>query len=723
MARQYRDWVGSAPVLSALASRYAAVALTISAAGPAMALPTFDEVRAAYVSSEALLLDRHGEPLQSLRLDVRARRLEWVGLGDVSPALRKAVIDAEDRRFEQHGGVDWKSMGAAAWGQLAGSGRRGGSTLTMQVAALLDKSLAPERGKRSLSQKWRQVLAARELEQAWRKDQIFEAYLNLVTYRGELQGVAAASRVLLGKQPSGLNRVEALLFAALLPAPRATPAAVARRACILAAAGGDRALCKPLQQLAASALSGLAVLPAPVALAPHVARKLARQPGGRVPSSLDADLQRFAAEVLHGQLQQLEALNVRDGAALVVENETGEVLAYVGNAGELASARYVDGVRAPRQAGSTLKPFLYGLAIEMRLLTAASVLDDSPINLSTPAGLYIPQNYDRDFKGWVSLRTALASSLNIPAVRTVLLTGTDSFHERLRQLGYQGLTESAEHYGYALALGSAEVSLWEQVNAYRTLANGGRWSELRMTVGGNPDGTKRVISEAAAYIISDILSDRGARSVTFGLESPLATGFWSAAKTGTSKDMRDNWAIGYSRKYTVGVWVGNFSGEPMWDVSGVTGAAPVWHDIMNYLHHDAPGAPPRPPASVVASRIEYADEMEPQRREWFVRGTETSRVSQVVVKAISPRITYPGNGTIIALDPDIPGSRQAIFFEPQHDQRQLAWKLNGQTLPREELTGGWQPVPGHHQLSLVDETGRVLDSVKFEVRGVRNTFP
>ena len=181
----------------------------------------------------------------------------------------------------------------------------------------------------------------------------------------------------------------------------------------------------------------------------------------------------IAAEVLQQQLAALAEQHVADGAVLVVDNRTGEVLAYVGNAGNSASAFYVDGVRAARQAGSTLKPFLYQMAIEDRLITNASLIDDSPVNLITPTGLYVPQNYDRDFKGLTSVRTALASSLNVPAVRTLMLVGADAFAERLKMLGFDGVTGDGDFYGYSLALGSAEVSLWQLTNAFRALANGG----------------------------------------------------------------------------------------------------------------------------------------------------------------------------------------------------------------------------------------------------------
>ena len=240
--------------------------------------------------------------------------------------------------------------------------------------------------------------------------------------------------------------------------------------------------------------------------------------------------------------------------------------------------------------------------------------------------------------------------------------GTEAFLNRLRHLGIKALDESADFYGPALALGSADVSLWEMVNAYRTLANGGEWSELRLTFEKTPlSPRKKVFSPQAAFMISDILSDREARSITFGLENPLATRFWAAAKTGTSKDMRDNWCIGYSPKYTVGVWVGNFSGEAMWNVSGISGAAPVWVEVMNWLHRNGAPARREPPPRLVRDKIVFPHGSVPPREEWFIRGTEPVLLEEKG-GSYHQRILYPPPGTVFALDPDIPPGSTKNFL-------------------------------------------------------------
>ena len=688
------------------------LALALVAFPAVAAVPTYNQVRDGYVSTEGVLLDRSGEAIHELRVDQHGRRLGWVPLSDISPAFVAAVIRAEDKRFFEHGGVDWLALGDAAFDTLFSAKTRGASTLSMQVVAILDQHLRARKDHRTLGQKWEQIQTARRLERTWTKGQILEAYLNLSTFRGELQGVGAASRALFGKEPSGLNEREALVLAVLLRGPNAHPGAVAKRACALAKSMGDHTPCEGLESLAQDALAGPPSLKPAVALAPHVAHALVSAQSRRVQSTLDAALQRFVLDAMTRQLAQLEAQHVSDAAVLVVENATGEVLAYAGNAGELSSARYVDGVKAARQAGSTLKPFLYELALGQRLLTAASLVDDSPVNLVTPSGLYVPQDYDRDFKGLVSLRTALSGSLNVPAVRTLMLVGPDAFVERLRAFGFEHVTHDGDYYGYSLALGSAEVSLWELTNAYRAMANGGVLTPLRLTRGNSENG-RRIADRAAAFIVSDILADRSARSITFGLSNPLSGRFWAAVKTGTSKDMRDNWCIWFSPRYTVGVWVGNFDGSPMWDVSGVTGAAPLWQEVMSYLHPSGDVAPPAP-AGIETAQVGFEPPVEAPREELFLSGTAVDRVVVKPEEATHPSIVYPGAGQIIAVDPDIPADRQRVRFEATGAGAGAQWRLNGERVQDGE---SWRPQPGHWLLTLHDPEGNQLDAVRFEVRG------
>ena len=727
--------------MSRLAHCVAALTLLLTSL-PALALPSFAEVRAAHQPSDAWLLARDGTPLATRRLDRSVRRLPWVKLRDISPALHRAVLISEDKRFLDHAGVDWQAAAAGAWGNLWNQRRRGASTLSMQLVGLLDAE-SRRKGRRSLLEKIDQTAGALLLERHWSKDQILEAYLNLVPFRGELEGVAAMSRGLFGKWPEGLDEQEAALAAALLRAPNARPDLVARRACGLLREMQRAALCRDIDAVAAVALGSVLHRPDQTPqLAPHLAVKLLTQPGQRIKSTLDAGLQRFAGETLRRHLGALEKRNVEDGAVLVADNASGEILAWVGSSGELSDAAEVDGVTALRQAGSTLKPFLYGLAFERRDLTAASLIEDAPLTLATGNGLYAPQNYEPDYRGWVSARMALAGSLNVPAVKTLVRIGADEFQQRLRRFGFDSLTERGDWYGYSLALGSADISLLMLANAYRTLANDGRWSSLRATpegkapacradscgtFGGSP---RRAMSPQASFLVGDILADHAARAGSFGLESWLATPYWSAAKTGTSKDMRDNWCAGFSRRYTVAVWVGNASGAAMHDVSGISGAAPVWREVMDWLHRgDAAGrgrvnsraaeAPPGMVAQTIRFEPSAQHTAEPQRREWFIGGTERSVVRPAQAQALA-RISYPAEGMVIALDPDIPPGRQRLPL--QLSARGAAgwqWRIDGRPAGRADRASRWLPQPGKHRLALVDAKDAELDAVAFEVRALR----
>ena len=391
---------------------------------------------------------------------------------------------------------------------------------------------------------------------------------------------------------------------------------------------------------------------------------------------------------------------------------------------DLSRTRHVDGVRAHRQAGSILKPFLYALALERRNLTAASLLEDTPLEIAVGAGLYRPRNYDEQFRGLVSVRTALAASLNIPAVRTLSLVGPDAFVRTLRELGFGGVAENAAFYGPSLALGSAGVSLWELVEAYSSLGNAAvqsvrRRCRVRLEDPGECMTALAQFSPQTAFLISAMLSDRDARGVTFGLESALDTRFWAAVKTGTSVDMRDNWCVGYSSRYTVGVWVGNFSGAPMRDVSGVSGAAPVWQDVMHWLHRREPSLAPTPPAGVSRAIAHLARGAEPSRAEWFHSGTEP--VGLLPALARRPKVISPADGAVIAIDPAIPMVAQRVAFAADDAGTALRWQLDGDDLGPVSAPLLWRPARGRHVLALVDAAARRVSSVRFEVRDAESS--
>jgi penicillin-binding protein 1C len=730
------------------------------------AAATFNQIKTAYQPSDTRVLDRQGELLHRLRTDTRARRGAWIALADMSPALRMALVRSEDQRFYAHTGVDWQAVSAAAWANLWNSKTRGASTLTMQLAGLLDEDLRHRSGGRSIAQKVGQTVSAQWLERQWRKDQILEAYLNLVPLRGELIGIDAASQTLFGKAPHGLDTREAALIVAMVRAPNAPATQVSQRACgVLKSlpAGTQSRNCEALDLFVTAALQRHDY-PASAGIAPHLARLLTQPqrkndttpfplhpatalPPAVVRCTVRAGLQRFAVQSLQRHLRELQGRHVEDGAVVVLDNASGEVLAWVGSSGDLSQASEVDGVTALRQPGSTLKPFLYAQALAQRRLTAASLVEDSAAQILTTNGLYIPQNYDHQFKGWVSTRTALAASLNVPAVRTLVMVSPDAFQKQLVALGLP-IRESGDYYGYSLALGSAEVSLLNLSNAYRTLANGGHYSPVTLTLPPTPRAPQRagthVLDPRAAFIVGDMLSDPLARARTFGSDSILHTRFWSAVKTGTSKDMRDNWAVGWSKHYTVGVWVGNASGEPMWDVSGTTGAAPIWAAVMGYLHASQASHAPKPPTGVVQVGVQFASPgmagrsaqpIEAARQEWFIQGTQQTifamysgaahaRPASVKgTKGLNPtplqaHITSPTTGTIIALDPDIPPRHQRVSLQASasHTPSSLRWQIDGKPFAM-GASAQWLPWPGRHVVRLTDARGQELDSVRLEVRG------
>ncbi len=794
----------------ARARRTAALALALAlawtvAAAPARALPSFDEVRTAHRPSDIPLLDRRGEVIQWHRVDPGTRRGPWLSLADMSPALREAIVLSEDRRFWAHGGVDWRALAASAWGNAWNTRTRGASTVTMQLAGLLDEELARPAGGRDVPTKVGQILRAQQLEARWSKTQILEAYLNTVPLRGELVGVAAASQQLFGKHASGLDAQEAAVLAVLVRAPNAGADAVSRRACeVLRRPDPSRPQQQPHRTtlvhpptataslanaeprtgpgtdpctgVATTVAQALARRPGPMlgeSLAPHLARLMARlmarpkagagraaaapqtsasmpwpgsapgQPPLELRSTLDAQVQRVARSALRRQLAELRGRAVEDGAIIVLDNASGEVLAWVGSAGSGASAAAeVDAVLARRQPGSTIKPFVYALALERRLVTAASLIDDSPLQLSAgAAGLYTPQNYDHAYRGGVSVREALASSLNVPAVRVAAMLEPEVLFERLNAAGLR-LAHNAGHHGHALALGSADVTLLDLTNAYRMLAQGGQLTPVRWWAATAPTATRQVFSPEAAWLVSHILADPAARAASFGLDSPLVTRGHAAVKTGTSKDMRDNWCVGSTERYTVGVWVGNASGRPMHGVSGVSGAAPVWRELVMHLHTHlhthlhahthpqthpqthphtlpaalsqarsvasshgqpaAPSRPPTPPPGLVAAA-----------GEWFIMGTEpTPAHAAAAGRAMPFGIEAPRAGTVIALDPDIPLAAQRVVLRGARGQ----WWLDGQLLGQGTRLE-WLPRPGRHVLERRDAAApAIVDRVDFEVR-------
>ena len=555
-----------------------------------------------------VLADRHGLPLRTVR-DAAGALQGWVPLAELDPRLIQAYVALEDRRFFDHGGVDLRAVARAARDNLrAGRVVSGASTVTMQLARLLTGS------GRGWPGKVHQTLWALRLERTLSKQAILEQYLNRVPLGQGAIGVAAGARLYFGADASRVGLGEAALLAGIARAPSADNPLVAP-----ARARARRSIA--LERMVAAGFVApeearlAAVEPITAAhrarfRAPHfttqVLQRLESVRGweltGTVRTALDLALQEAAEADVRHTVDVLRDRHVAHAAAVVLDNRTGGVLAWVGSPDFWADTLgQVDMVGSPRQPGSTLKPFVFGLAFD-RGYTAASVLPDVPRVYQTATGPYRPRNYDRVYHGPVRARDALASSYNVPAVELTERLGTQSLLHTLRLAGFASLDRGADYYGLGLALGAGDVTLLEIANAYRSLANGGLWRPVAWLEGdggrGKGEGERRVVSAGAAAVVLDILADPAARLAGFGAGSALELPFPAAAKTGTSRHYTDNWAVVTTAGFTVAAWVGNFTGRPMRGVSGVTGAAPLAHRIaLAAAARYAPGALPTPAAA------------------------------------------------------------------------------------------------------------------------------
>ena len=689
--------------------------------------------------------DRNGKPMRETRVAERFRR--EVKYAEIPQNVIQAMLAAEDKRFFSHSGVDWLAAGrAAVSGARAGRKTSGASTISQQLIKLS----VPR--PRTLRTKLIEMATALRLEQLWSKEEILAAYLNRLDFGNLNFGIAEAANHYFGKQLADLSNAEAALLAGLPwnPTrlnPHANPEGAKRRqetvlrrmheSGWLAQEDYERAVAEPLRYEGSRR----------VFHAPHFVDLVLQQEGGRVASAasdlrgkvpaasqrrlqgevrttLDLDLNRFIERSVTERLAGLRAENVRDAAAVVLDNRTGDVLALVGSENYFApGSGMVNGATQPRSAGSTIKPITYLLALE-RGDTPVTIVADVPTEFPTPTGPYRPENYHRHCQGPVRYREALACSLNIPAVKVLQsLGGAAILQKRLQAWGVTTLPKPPDEYGLGLTIGNAEVRLLELANLYATLARMGEWRPYRLLrdsasavrnpvapVSGMPANFSfgKIPADFAAqemrtgvpasqlcWLIADILSDNAARTPSFGVNSALRFNFPVACKTGTSTDFRDNWAMGYTPEFTVGVWVGNFNGSPMREVSGVTGAAPIMHDVMEHLHRrfgttwferppgiiecavhpltghaPAIGGPAR--ADAVVEKFaeqtppppERADDFDSVGRvrlgeeyaEWAVTSDNQLRDRVVLADAGKLHLVSPQPGSTFLVDPDVPSS-------------------------------------------------------------------
>lgn len=578
-------------------------------------LPPAPQYSPLVLAADGSVLHAYLNPTQKWRMKTE--------LPEITPALQTAIIAKEDQFFRYHFGLNPVAMVQAAGRNLLGHGRTtGASTITMQVARLLEPKA------RTLPNKLREMLRAVQLEAHYSKAEILQLYLNLVPYGSNIEGVKSAALLYFQQPPNYLSLAQTVTLAIIPNRPaglvlgKNNPQILQERNRWLRYF--QRKKLFPAQDLADALLEPLAARrhPAPT-LAPHLARRLVlAQPGtALIHSTLRPATQAKAEDLARNYVRRLASLGIAQAAVLVVNNSTHAVEAYVGSAdfNDRGPSGQVDGVRAVRSPGSTLKPLLYGLALDRGLLTPKTVLPDVPTNFQG----FRPENFDKHCQGEVTMERALTYSLNIPAVRVLSEVGVGNFINSLRQAGFRRVAHDAPRLGLSTILGGCGATLEELTGLYSALANGGRWAKLNYELesmnyelpAGNKRGipknrqpkahdrrfiihnSKFIISEASAYLLTDILAQRTRPDLPVDAASSrhLPRIAW---KTGTSYGRRDAWSIGYNRQYTIGVWVGNFSGQGSPALTGADVASPLLFDLFNALAYNGSAEWFGPPASL-----------------------------------------------------------------------------------------------------------------------------
>ncbi|WP_439493321.1 penicillin-binding protein 1C [Bosea sp. (in: a-proteobacteria)] len=654
----------------------------------AATLPPLDLTAASERST--VVLDREGRLLRPF-LTPDGRWKLPVGAGDVDPRYLAMLKAYEDRRFDSHAGIDPLGLVRAA-GQMLWNGRivSGGSTLTMQVARLLEP-----REERSLGAKIRQAVRAIELERRFTKTQILDLYLTLAPFGGNLEGVRAASLAWFGKEPKRLSTAEAALLVAL---PQSPETRRPDRYVEAARKARDRVLARVEQAGLATAAEVAAARDEPVpaarkpfpSLAPHVAEQVvAEVPAARSHRlSLDARLQ-SALEAL-ARDRSLGLSPQVSIAILAVDNETGEIRASVGGVDYFAAERAgsLDLTRALRSPGSALKPFIYALAFDNGIAHPETMLEDRPARY----GLYVPENFDMTFQGMVSARKALQLSLNVPAVELLSALGPQRFLSRLRDAGVAvAMPREGGAPGLAVGLGGLGITLQDLTRLYVGLARGGDVAPLKVRTedGGAP--SPRLVEPVAAWYVADTL---------LGAPPPLnAVPGRIAFKTGTSYGYRDAWAVGFDRKHTIGVWVGRADNGAVPGLVGRVVAAPILFDAFARLGLD-PRPFPQPPDSIVATSAHLPPPLRHLRQD----------VPKTVAAMTTPslRLAFPPEGARIDLAASAADGRPELNLKVAGGAPPYTWLVDGAPIlsPTRRREAIWQPPgKGFLRISVIDGTG------------------
>ena len=658
---------------------------------------------------KSVVYDRHGNRLNQTYQN-HWNLHDQLSLENIPEFLSQSVVIAEDKRFYQHSGPDWLARLSAAW-QNVRSLRivRGASTITEQVVRMLRPR------PRTLWSRWLEGWEAKALEQRYSKADILEFYLNQVPYGAQRRGVQQASRYYFGRDANTLNPKEMLVLAVLVRSPsglsplRPNPRleqtidALAER---LYKTGVLSATAKV--RLLKSNLS-IAKVKEPVDVSHFIRhvdgeQQMLRRAGvvrdvaSVIHSTLDSELQIKVQKLLDTRLDALADYSVENGAVLVVDHHSNEVLCWVvGRADDSEqSFNRINAVLTPRQPGSALKPFIYALALEQGW-NAATIIDDSPLQSKVGSGLHEYQNYSRRYYGPISLREALGNSLNIPAVKAVKFVRIEAYLSFLHRLGIDNVSEHPQIYGEGIALGNAEISLYELVQAYSVLARMGRFSPLSVAQNtSNPvvqsSEDSWVVDAAVASLVADILSDPHAREKEFGRHSILNFPYRTAVKTGTSSDYHDAWAIGFNDRYTAGVWMGNLNYQPMQEVTGSAGPAVVLRSVFHELNRNRDVQPLylsddlhrmricRSTGEPATGNCAFKDELFTLKQKLaFIHDSSPQQHANADIHQDTPRITQPSQRLNIAVDPRIPDEAEYFKFElvSSGGVDRVDWYLNG----------------------------------------------
>ena len=647
---------------------------------------------------------------------------EPVSLDRVSPWAILAIMAAEDKRFFEHGGVDVKAIArAAAQNIKAGRTVSGASTITQQLYRAYNPG--PHNFRRKISE----AAAAMQIENKHSKEEILQAYLNMIPFGNNLAGIQAASLYYFGVNAEDLTLSQAAGLAGLpqgpsLYNPITRPEMFEkRRLKILEMMLSAGYIDEEAYRLAAADRPE-AMKPRQPFFAPHFSDWASSKSAGRhsVITTLIPEIQEAAQSAIRNNIKKLEKKNhITNGAAIVLDNRTGAVLAWAGSKDFFDSKNHgqIDGVRILRQPGSALKPFLYGLAFS-KGHSPADLISDEPFHGSDG---YSPLNYDKKNHGMVRMREALANSYNIPAVRIAEETGPETFLETLHSFGFESLKKDGNYYGAGLSLGNGEVTLLELANGYASLARGGIWRPVIFEKEKVSPPGRRVLDERSAFLVTSVLSDNHARIAAFGEDSPLHMPFDIAAKTGTSKDYRDNWTAGYTPEWTIAVWAGNFDGSPMRRASGITGAAPIMREIAMFLHNFIGSSDFKKPLGIAEieicpeSGLPASDDCPSRITEYFnssfipkekctIPHNSPDYSSEYWHSAHSGRkndslqVEFPKNGDIFKIDPSYPIAAQGLAFKASRNAKNPEWHLDGKRFKNEI----WKLQEGSHELYFKD---------------------